>query len=37
VDYVEIEGADHFFHGRLHEVKDGVSRVASNPHLERCG
>lgn len=37
VDYVEIEGADHFFHGRLHELKDEVSRVASSPHLERCG
>lgn len=37
VDYVEIEGADHFFHGRLHEVKDEVIRVASSPHLARCG
>jgi alpha/beta superfamily hydrolase len=37
VDYVEIEGADHFFHGRLHEVKDEVSRVASSPHLAQCG
>lgn len=37
VDYVEIAGADHFFHGRLHEVRDEVSRVASNPHLERYG
>ncbi|MFZ9871614.1 MAG: alpha/beta hydrolase [Steroidobacteraceae bacterium] len=33
VDYVEIEGADHFFHGRLHEIKDHVSRVASNQRL----
>lgn len=32
-DYVEIAGADHFFHGRLHEVRDEVSRVASSPHL----
>ncbi len=33
VDYIEIEGADHFFHGRLHLVGDEVSRVASSPHL----
>ncbi|MEN9526771.1 MAG: hypothetical protein RLY56_722 [Pseudomonadota bacterium] len=32
-DYVEINGADHFFHGRLHEVRDQVSRVASTPRL----
>jgi alpha/beta superfamily hydrolase len=37
VDYVEVEDADHFFHGRLHLVGDEVSRVASSPHLERCG
>lgn len=36
VDYVEVEDADHFFHGRLHLVGDEVSRVASSPRLERC-
>lgn len=33
VDFVEIADADHFFHGRLHELQDEVRRVASNPHL----
>jgi len=33
VDFVEITDADHFFHGRLHELRDEVSRVASNPRL----
>ena len=37
VDYVEVEDADHFFHGRLHLVGDAVSRAASSQHLERCG
>ncbi|MBU6212552.1 MAG: alpha/beta hydrolase [Gammaproteobacteria bacterium] len=35
VDYVEIEAADHFFHGRLHAVSDAVSRVANSPHRAR--
>lgn len=35
VDYVEIEAADHFFHGQLHAVSDAVSRVANSPHRAR--
>lgn len=33
VDFVEITDADHFFHGRLHELRDEVSRAASNLRL----